>query len=220
MKLINGTKCWVPDQEKTAWLDKLTVENDFPAYQFDRVQAMLKHTPGRRVAIDGGAHVGLIAHQLQLHFQHVIAVEPIDELAECLRMNTPRGRVTVVQAALSDLSSRQVILDGSPRKSVSWTVVGMQPRTEEAPINTRCARTTTIDLVAAASPRVDLIKLDLEGMEALALIGGSKVIERDRPTILIEEKHDHAAKASAWLEFRGYRQVWKSKHDRLFTHAG
>jgi FkbM family methyltransferase len=45
---------------------------------------------------------------------------------------------------------------------------------------------TTIDDVAAKCPRVDFIRMDIEGSERLALNGGWKTIEKFRPHLLIE----------------------------------
>jgi len=52
--------------------------------------------------------------------------------------------------------------------------------------------------------RLDLVKIDVEGMEMEVLAGAVKSIEANRPIMLIEVmKTDHAA-LRAWLESRGY----------------
>jgi FkbM family methyltransferase len=53
-------------------------------------------------------------------------------------------------------------------------------------------------------PRVDLIKIDVEGMEIEALAGAAKTIERCRPIMLIEKIKADAAQLRQWLEQRGY----------------
>ncbi len=45
---------------------------------------------------------------------------------------------------------------------------------------------TTIDAVAEKLPRVDFIRIDIEGSERLALNGGWKTIQKFRPNLLIE----------------------------------
>ena len=56
-------------------------------------------------------------------------------------------------------------------------------------------------------PRVDLIKLDVEGMELEALEGASRMIDRSHPIMLIEKIKTDAGKLRQWLEARGYRVI-------------
>lgn len=53
--------------------------------------------------------------------------------------------------------------------------------------------------------RVDLIKIDVEGMELEALIGAQQTIETSHPILLIESIKAGADKLTAWVEARGYR---------------
>jgi len=53
-------------------------------------------------------------------------------------------------------------------------------------------------------PRVDLIKLDIEGMELEALAGAQQTIERCRPIMLIEKIKADAAQLRQWLQLSGY----------------
>jgi FkbM family methyltransferase len=53
-------------------------------------------------------------------------------------------------------------------------------------------------------PRVDLIKIDVEGMELEVLQGAARSIERSRPVMLIEKIKTDAVQLRSWLEARGY----------------
>jgi len=53
-------------------------------------------------------------------------------------------------------------------------------------------------------PRVDLIKIDVEGMEMEVLQGAARSIERSRPVMLIERIKSDAEQLRQWLEARGY----------------
>lgn len=55
--------------------------------------------------------------------------------------------------------------------------------------------------------RVDLIKLDVEGMELEALEGARQIIERSHPIMLIEKIKCDAAELGRWLSQRGYRLI-------------
>jgi FkbM family methyltransferase len=64
-----------------------------------------------------------------------------------------------------------------------------------------------ISLDALALPRVDLIKLDVEGMELEALEGARQLIEVSRPIVLVESVKAGPELLRTWLEARGYRVV-------------
>lgn len=56
-------------------------------------------------------------------------------------------------------------------------------------------------------PRVDLIKIDIEGMEMEALQGARESIERCRPILLIEQIKSAREDLRAWLIERGYEVI-------------
>jgi FkbM family methyltransferase len=53
-------------------------------------------------------------------------------------------------------------------------------------------------------PRIDFIKIDIEGMELEALAGADNAIARHRPAMLVESIKTSAAALHAWLTSRGY----------------
>ncbi len=66
-----------------------------------------------------------------------------------------------------------------------------------------------LDDVLKTQRRVDLIKIDVEGMETDVLKGGAAVIERFRPTLYVE--NDQVEKSRALIETlmgMGYRMWW------------
>jgi hypothetical protein len=54
-------------------------------------------------------------------------------------------------------------------------------------------------------PRVDLIKIDVEGMELEGLIGAQQTIETSHPILLIASIKAGADKLTAWVEALGYK---------------
>jgi Methyltransferase FkbM domain len=64
-----------------------------------------------------------------------------------------------------------------------------------------------ITLDAFNFPRLDLIKMDVEGMEMEALAGAAKSIQAHHPLMLIEALKVDAGKLRAWLEALDYTVV-------------
>jgi FkbM family methyltransferase len=67
-------------------------------------------------------------------------------------------------------------------------------------------KVTTLDSGCAKWPRVDLVKIDVEGSEHLALEGGQGILKEFAPAILVEALHDGPLEAiSDILSGHGYR---------------
>ncbi|HKA76609.1 MAG TPA: FkbM family methyltransferase [Pseudolabrys sp.] len=62
-----------------------------------------------------------------------------------------------------------------------------------------------ITLDALSLPRVDLIKIDIEGMEFAALEGARQLVEKNHPILLIEAIKAGREQLRGWLEQRGYK---------------
>lgn len=131
--------------------------------------------------IDVGAHIGSVLHRLieLAPDGYHIAVEPTPEKAAWLRKRFPR--VTVVEAAAYDS-------DGSAtfHQATQSGYSGLA-RSDD----TGMARTYPVDLVRLDSvigpdTKVDLLKIDTEGAELLALRGSEGILRRHQPAVLFE----------------------------------
>lgn len=157
--------------------------------------ANLLNLAGRRVRpdatiLDIGANIGLAAIGLSALVPdgRVIAFEPCPQTAHHLAANLAAnniGNCTVVAAALGSEA-------GTARFAVPATFsagshimqdaeASHSPVTLEVPV-------FALDewLEDAGIPRVDFVKLDVEGYEPFALDGARRVIARDRPPIFME----------------------------------
>ena len=74
-----------------------------------------------------------------------------------------------------------------------------------------------ISLDAFNFPRLDLIKMDVEGMELDALAGALRCIQAHRPIMLVEAIKVDGAKLRAWLEALNY-SVLQSGINLLAIH--
>lgn len=140
------------------------------------------------VAIDVGASSGEYAEFLSGRFQSVLAVEPHPVGALKLRrLAERRPNVTVIEAAAGDRDGTGELyempgdvgvgLSSLHAKHPLWGTVGVRP----IPV-----RVLRLDGLSIAG-RIDFLKIDTEGWEVPALAGALRLVESNRPRILVEE---------------------------------
>lgn len=175
-----------------------------PSDAAERLEACLRECRGRsRTAIDGGAYIGTWSAQLARQFSRVVAFEPIEENVQCLALNCPS--VEIYRAALGAEFGSVCLARREPHKAYSWQ---RSDRGVAVPV-------MTIDDLQLED--VDLIKLDIEGMEYDALRGARQTILRCRPVVMIEEKFDPGAGATEFLLDLGMIRRERFKRDWLFS---
>lgn len=210
-----AVKTWIPEigplmirlrQHRYYWLrDPLVTERE----PFAMLRAMAR--PGDMV-YDVGANIGLYTRLLAgLGAGQIIAFEPVASNITLYRRNVALGgldeRVRCLPLALSDRDEEEEFqLDDM--QSTSGTLdrvtggaasegrrnLGLAPKTE------RVVCRTIDSLVAAGEvPPPDLMKVDVEGAEALVLAGGVHVLETHRPRLLVELHGAAIARAVAEL---------------------
>ncbi len=167
------------------------------------------------VAVDVGANLGLYCELLSRRFARVVAVEPQPWLAGYLGKIVP-DNVEVVQTVAS---SRPGDIELKiPRMTKGWgamsrldALASAEPRwgeDEEMAFDVIPLKAETLDTLAAGLPRVDFIKIDVEGHELSVLEGATETIRNFRPLFLIEIERRHNARAAQvfeTLEAAGYR---------------
>jgi len=84
---------------------------------------------------------------------------------------------------------------------------------------------TSIDSLTV--PRIDMIKIDVEGMELEVLEGATRSIERHQPVLIIEWVKSNKTKLASWLTDRScvVFETWMNflaihKADRCSAHMG
>ncbi len=138
-----------------------------------------------RPSIDIGANGGNMVYFIRKHSKNVHAFEPLSHLSEHIKRRFSSG-VKVYRMALSTAPGEAVlstpILNGQAAFGLSslGTTVSAQAgevRTETVPVR-------RLDDVFEGD--VAFIKIDAEGHEPEVLLGGTKTIAANRPTMLIE----------------------------------
>lgn len=66
----------------------------------------------------------------------------------------------------------------------------------------------SLDQVSLEDPRVDLIKIDVEGMEAAVIEGARNLIARDKPLIYVENNVEDCSALARALDQIGYAACW------------
>ena len=144
------------------------------------------------VVIDCGAHIGVMSQAaLEAGASRVIAVEPDPLNRECLRRNlapySAAGRVTFVDKGVwsSETSLTLQMSEGNSGGHSAAVPVHDSNGHEET------IAVTTIDRIVQTLnvPRVDFIKMDIEGAEREALKGAMGTLRRFRPRLMLDSYH-------------------------------
>jgi FkbM family methyltransferase len=160
------------------------------------------------VVYDVGANRGI--HSLMLSrlvgaTGHLYAFEPVPAIRADLERNVALNRIsniTILDLALSDtVGSTEFSLaqpDGAGHLAVSGAPTG----------RTISVRTTSLDefVFGDGNPPPKLIKLDVEGSEAMVLAGGTRVLAAFHPLLIVDHHSpDCDAIVEAILRETGYR---------------
>jgi len=172
------------------------------------VQFVLSLIGEDAVAIDVGANYGALTLPLARKARHVYAFEPQREafhaLAGSLALNG-LGNVTCENVALSDHPGfvRVPRLDYSVGNNVGGLSMDVDRMGSGYDV-----RAETLDDYVSRNRimRLDLLKVDVEGMEEKVLRGGASAIRRLRPVMYIEaDRPEKAGSLKAFVEGLGYR---------------
>jgi FkbM family methyltransferase len=171
-------------------------------------------TPGATF-LDVGANIGVfttLAARLVGETGQVIAVEPIArnlELIERACRSNGFEQVRLIRAAASDRNGDiELRTHGSTSNSATPAAAGERLRAEDG-ATVRVAA-VVLDEALGDLQRLDLVKIDVEGMEPRALRGAEATIERFRP-VLISEFHPWAIERACGespLEFLEWLSNW------------
>jgi FkbM family methyltransferase len=162
-------------------------------------------------AIDAGANVGLFTIPLARAVGSagtVLAFEPSPENVERLRRNIALNalkNVAVYDSALGETCGKAWLhVEGDPAYH-TLRLAGSGRRGAVTEVNVLRLDDAWNDV---GRPQVSVVKIDVEGSEALVLRGADALLEACRPTILVEAATRNAlSKLAAWLEPRGFERV-------------
>ncbi|HAF62450.1 MAG TPA: hypothetical protein DCK95_09000 [Anaerolineaceae bacterium] len=180
--------------EKDYWLG---------TYEIDLQAAFRKFCKPGMTVYDIGANIGyisLMAAKQAGETGHVIAFEPLPANCERLRkniaLNNLQTRITLQQSAVVDNPGRITFM--VHRSGAMGKAQGSLGRDEQYIDRVEVDAIGLDDFIfLKQNLRPDLIKMDIEGGEALAVAGMQRTLSEIRPVILIEI-HSHQALERVW----------------------
>jgi FkbM family methyltransferase len=180
---------WIP---AGGGLDIVLAELEDGVYSSPSRQVCVR--PGD-IVVDCGAHVGAFCRQaLRAGAEHVVAIEITPTTRVCLERNLAEeireGKARVVtdgvwyRATVLELSLGEQSLANTVVEERNRVMVRNAPATISVNVTTLDTLLTTLGL-----PRVDFIKMDIEGAERQALRGAHDTLQRCRPRMAIAAYH-------------------------------
>jgi FkbM family methyltransferase len=168
--------------------------------------------PGDVVA-DVGANVGyytLLLAQLVGPHGRVVAFEPRDDMAGYFDRNVERSglgdRIELRRAAVTDGAADSIELHaGAAGGEMRSTILPAVAEREGPFRNVTTVAAVALDDCFAPGDRLDVVKMDIEGGEAVAPLGARRILARQRPALVVEFHRDHGWPVIGHLAAAGYR---------------
>jgi FkbM family methyltransferase len=187
-----------PEGERAFWIKKKgsTMNGEaLLAYllaeqEWDVALGEKQHVRPGDIVLDCGGHVGTFTNKaLQRGAAKVVGFEPDPVNAKAYRRNFKKeiaeGRVILIEQGVWDKKSKMTLTVGTINSGTSSMVLNV-------PSNTTVeVGVDTIDTFAADLnlPKVDFIKMDIEGAERQALAGAAGILSKYHPRLMIDSYH-------------------------------
>lgn len=171
-----------------------------------------------RVALDIGAHVGIMSRIMAKTFEEVISFEPL--WYNYLKENTQDlDNISINPVGLGNADTKETIyvLD---RNSGGSSIVPHKRRTWQKDAPTKQIVIKPLD--SFNLPMIDFIKIDVESYEYFVIDGARETLTRTSPIIMVEFLHKyrhptHPPEATTeLLNDLGYIQMGYTGHDFIF----
>lgn len=178
-------------------------------YQSRIIKAALPWCKGRNLAIDIGAHVGLLTRQMQGNFDHVVAFEPQPENFLCLKHNATAA--TLYNIALSNTEGLMSMVNPKASNSGAWECIPYEAESGKAISSAR------LDWFGL---KPDFVKIDVQGHEARVIEGAVETLKAHKPVLAVECWRDGRRNnlLRDVIESLGYVMVDELRKDLIFAY--
>jgi FkbM family methyltransferase len=184
--------------------------------------------------LDVGAHHGaftiIVAHELRARgwAGQVHSFEPDPVNFELLRYNVEQNQladhVVLHPVAVSSASGEELLIGAEGENSGNTLASTGEFAVDHsaAALIRRKVRVVALDDLLAELPRVDFIKMDIQGAEPLALEGASRLLARDQPILAVEavDGWPSSQRVRELLIERGYRVHGLTQRGELCDAGG
>jgi len=178
---------WIPEKDTWhVWGEK------YESREYKKLQL------SGNLCLDIGAHVGIWTKRLSRDFSQVLCFEPLQKHIECHKKNCEYlNNVTLYEYALSDVETDSIMTTKDHNSGMS-SLLELKFKDKETII----VKTKTLD--SFNLPKVDFMKIDVEGYEAKVLSGAKETITKWKPKIYIEIWKKNVNDISKILDEMGY----------------
>lgn len=151
---------------------------------------LIENLPPGRLAVDVGAHIGMMSRLLANRFDLVVAVEPNPSCLSRLRRTMPSNVIVVGTAAgeTAGWAELRVPVQNGRAVAALGTLVGSGRQSAV----TQSRRVAVLRVSDMVSEPVDFLKIDVEGFEPEVLAGAEHILA-NRPIVLLEAEERHRA---------------------------
>jgi FkbM family methyltransferase len=172
----------------------------FEIEELDFLQTQV--APGAHI-VEVGAHIGnhVVYYSRFMRPRRITVIEPNPKVRELLQRNLAINKVGYADlsqlgiAAGSCAARFRLVCDDPDNQGATRLEVAAEGGVQAVPLD---------QLIAE---QIELIKIDVEGMELEVLQGAAGIIAQWRPKIMIEVFNDHVSAFKQWLERNAYRIV-------------
>lgn len=178
---------------------------DASPYQIDKLRAAIKYVVNTGTFLDVGAHCGTWSLNALIEgFEKVICVEPLGDNIECLEKTLEGENYRLIKGAAGNDEIVKII----PGKlNTGGTEV-------EYGSDIKDGFQKVIRLDDVIDEPIDLMKIDVQGMERSVLEGARLMINKYHPIIIVEQKAN--GDAIPYLRSLGYLKQKKMNGDYIF----
>jgi FkbM family methyltransferase len=147
--------------------------------------------PGMTV-IDVGANFGyytLLFGAFVGDAGHVYSIEPnptvVTRLRRSVELNGLAHRTTIIEGAAGSIHGGEALLFAPHNEPKNACIIASSAISQDAGIIYQVPK-VTLDEVTAVAPRIDFVKIDVEGSEEAVIAGLMHTLKRDRPGLILE----------------------------------
>ena len=177
-------------------------------YQLKQYTELVRLSPHRKLALDCGAHAGIMSRRMCRDYEHVIAFEPVHW--ELLESNT------------QDFANIKII-DCAVGETNTTSTISINPHnTGDNRVGSGSRQIQVIQIDSLDIHDVAAIKMDIQGSELTALLGARDTILHDHPTMMLEVEPDDPTREQIedLMQDWGYRLASRRNADRIYTWRG